>query len=87
MAYNPWKITKDIIDDGEANGVKSADWEDNVECNDFTVIEFRLLDDDKNVYFEGLMRLHDFEPLDDFGRGWGCTELQYINEHGSWDTL
>lgn len=48
------------------------------------VHEFRLLDDDKNPYFEGVcVGLDDadgdqaFAPLDVIGEGYGCTEMQY----------
>lgn len=51
--------------------------------------QFRLLDDDGNVYFHG--RSGDdssFEPLDYAGPRWGCTEIQYRNEEtGAWDSL
>lgn len=53
---------------------------------------FRLLDDDKYLYFEGIYNgLKEsgdkaFEPLDDFGGSYGCTELQYF-ENGNWKTL
>lgn len=41
--------------------------------------KFRLLDGDKNVYFEGLASRNDsFKPLDFFGNEFGCTELQYF---------
>lgn len=86
MSYNPWKITKDIIEDGKAIGTTSSCWEDNIECNDYTKIKFRLLDDDSNVYLEGVMRVMDFQPLDDFGISYGCTEIQYM-ENGCWKTL
>ena len=49
-------------------------------------IRFLLLDDDGKVYFSGRMATADFEPLDDFGRGFGCTELRY-NEKGEWKVL
>ena len=52
----------------------------------------RLLDDDGNVYFEGISQdIYEagdtaFAPLDDFGPWHGVTELQYF-EAGSWNTL
>ena len=57
--------------------------------------KFRLLDDDGNVYFEGRIIIkgddigggeEDFMPLDGFGEGFGCTEIQYL-ENGEWETL
>ena len=58
-------------------------------------VAFRLLDDDGNVYFTGLLEREAFdnapdyvafEPLDAFGAAYGCTELQY-KENGHWRTL
>lgn len=49
---------------------------------------FRLLDDDRNVYYEG--RSDDassFEPLECFGApNAGCTTIQY-RERGRWTDL
>lgn len=56
---------------------------------------FRLLDDDGDVYFAGLLDGKAFEnapgdaafePLDSFGAAYGCTELQY-KQTGVWKTL
>ena len=51
---------------------------------------FRLLDDDGNVYYEGVISGPDvtgFEPLDDYGGpNAGCTEVQF-HEDGKWVTL
>jgi hypothetical protein len=56
---------------------------------------FRLLDDDGEVYFTGILERHAFEsasedlafePLDAFGAAYGCTELQY-KDNGHWKTL
>ncbi|AOM14603.1 MULTISPECIES: hypothetical protein [Bacillus cereus group] len=39
---------------------------------------FRVLDDDKNVYFSGVSDDDsDFSPLDDYQYAYGCTEIQY----------
>jgi hypothetical protein len=55
---------------------------------------FRLLDDDKCTYFLGYSKNHPegnhadvvFEPLDEYGINYGCTEIQYkIN--GKWTTI
>lgn len=49
--------------------------------------KFRLLDDDKNVYFEGLATKNDsFDPLDFLGSEFGCTDLQYL-ENGKFVSL
>lgn len=40
---------------------------------------FRLLDGDKNIYFEGVATRNDsFDPLDFFGNEFGCTDLQFL---------
>lgn len=53
--------------------------------------EFRMLDDDGELYYEGLIvgDYDGFEPLDDFGApNAGCTTIQYKNEvSGKWEDL
>jgi len=40
---------------------------------------FRLLNGDRNIYFEGLAnRKNSFDPLDFLGREHGGTDLQYL---------
>ena len=50
-------------------------------------LKFRLKDDDGQVYFEGYMVPNQserlFEPLDEFGEGYGCTSIE-IRELGKW---
>lgn len=54
--------------------------------------KFRLLDDDGEIYFEGLCgdlntdADNAFDPLDCLGVDYGCTTLQYL-ENGEWETL
>lgn len=54
--------------------------------------KFRLLDDDGEIYFEGLCgdlntdADNAFDPLDSLGEAYGCTTLQYL-ENGEWETL
>lgn len=49
--------------------------------------KFRLLDGDRNIFFEGLSTRNDsFEPLDFFGSEFGCTDLQYF-ENGKFVSL
>lgn len=49
--------------------------------------KFRLLDGDRNIYFEGLATRNDFfEPLDFLGSEFGCTDLQYF-EHEKFVSL
>lgn len=53
--------------------------------------KFRLLDDDKIVYFNGFSddstSESAFDPLDMYGAEYGCTEIQYLNNRGQWETL
>ena len=54
--------------------------------------EFRLLDDDGNLMARGLYVGDDgediFSPLDDYAEAmWGCTQIQYKNKHGEWETI
>lgn len=53
--------------------------------------KFRLLDDDKIVYFIGFSddctSEKAFDPLDMYGEAYGCTEIQYLNQEGQWETL
>jgi hypothetical protein len=49
--------------------------------------KFRLLDGDRNIYFEGLATKNDsFEPLDFLGSEFGCTDLQFF-ENGKFVSL
>ncbi len=47
--------------------------------------KFRMLDDDREVYYEGRSDNYaGFGPLDDFGMpNAGCTIIQYM-ENGAW---
>lgn len=52
--------------------------------------EFKMFDDDKNLYFEGRISgdYEGFEPLDDFGMpDSGCTSIWYRQGDGSWEPL
>lgn len=84
---NKWYITKTFItnDDHEI-----PEDRENPHPDEFT-LQFRLLDDDKNVYFEGWMAPTEwgdelFEPLDFYGIDYGCTEIQ-IKRDGEWETV
>jgi hypothetical protein len=102
-----WRITKNIIDAEELEHLmgtedqvqavlpKSSDFVEEEFANQPTM-EFRLRDDDEEVYFEGLIWKTDilnspedvaFAPLDHLGYGYGCTDLQYRDKHGKWVTL
>lgn len=57
-------------------------------------VPFRLLDDDRNLCFEGVYRGPDneamFSPIDDFGEYVaGCTIIQYADDTtpGAWTDL
>jgi len=84
-----WKITKDLIDDSKNVGTSSCN------CDEAKASllkhRFRLLDDDGEVYYEGVSDDCDsqraFAPLDDFGEGKaGCTEIRYLRD-GRWNRL
>lgn len=51
--------------------------------------KFRMLDDDGVVYCYGEASNDvDFEPLDDLGEAYGCTDIQYKNqETGEYESL
>lgn len=51
--------------------------------------DFRLLDDDGEVYAYGKSTTDDsFAPLDKYGDWYGCTEIQYKNKTtGKYETL
>jgi hypothetical protein len=52
--------------------------------------QFRLLDDDGEIYYQGRSDDRDseeaFEPLDWARDHAGCTEIQYLRD-GCWETL
>jgi hypothetical protein len=84
-----WTITSDLLDDGEKVGMCSCNF------NEAKVAllkhRFRLVDDDGEVYYEGVSDDRDsqraFAPLDDFGRGYaGCTEIHYLT-NDAWRQL
>jgi len=44
--------------------------------------KFRLYDGDGILYFEGISKVNQtFEPLDDFGEAYGCTEIRYLEKN------
>ena len=57
--------------------------------------KFKLLDDDGDLYFEGELKCDSetdgseelFLPLDTIGASYGCTEIQYTNDNGDYETL
>ena len=84
-----WTITNDLVDDGKKVGTASVNYD---EANAALLKHrFRLLDDDGEIYYEGLSDDSDsqraFAPLDDFGKGYaGCAEIHYFTD-GAWRQL
>jgi len=80
-----WIITEDKTGcDPDRTGAASVDHDQAAKLS----YRFRLLDDDGEIYYEGLSdNDSDFSPLDDFGEpDAGCTEIQYFNA-GIWEVL
>jgi hypothetical protein len=91
-----WKITKDNVDNGLSVGRTSSDFNEtkwNEQKKNGEVTKFRLLDDDGEIYFYGEYdglngsETKAFAPLDQWGAAFGCTELQFRNEEGEYETL
>ena len=88
-----WKLTENKIEE-TGKLYRSHDFNEEV-FNGQPSTKFRLLDDDKEVYFVGLIldsalngcEEEAFAPLDSpLGTGFGCTEMQYRKD-GKWETL
>ena len=84
-----WAITNDLVDDGQQVGTASCNFDETKAA--LLKHRFRLLDDNGEVYYEGLSDNCDsqraFAPLDDFGKGYaGCTEIHYFTE-SAWRRL
>lgn len=74
------KWTKHITDDGK----------DKVVCPKPKGLDhkFRLLDDDGVIYAYGYSNNDSsFAPLDCYEGAYGCTEIQYRNKEGVYETL
>lgn len=81
-----WTITNDLIHEGNKVGTGSCNYDEAKAA--LLQHRFRLLDDDGEIYYEGLSDDCDseraFAPLDDFGKGYaGCTEIHYLTD-GAW---
>lgn len=94
MSKYGWKITKDLINDGEDNGMYgpgniSQDWKTKLDNNQGE--RQRLYDDDDELYYEALLigNTEGFEVLDDFAMpNAGCTYVRYYNpKTKTWDYL
>ena len=82
-------ITNDLVDDGKKVGTASRNYDEAKAA--LLKHRFRLLDDDGEIYYEGVSddcdSLRAFAPLDDFGKGYaGCTEIRYFTD-GVWRQL
>lgn len=77
-----WTITSDLVDAGKKVGTSSCNFDESKSA--LLKHRFRLVDDDGEIYYEGLSDDCDsqsaFAPLDDFGEGYaGCTEINYFD--------
>ncbi len=83
-----WLVAKNLTGDGKP--VEQHIHSDNWHCGDEALkshLRFRLLDGDGNIYFEGVASVgEEFQPLDDFGREYGCTQIDYLEE-ANWKEL
>jgi hypothetical protein len=83
---NHWVITKEWIDDKRAVGLTNTKKAAIMQLSEFPY-QFRMYDDDGNLYYEGRMTELDFGPLDDYGMpNAGCTELWHLND-GKWEMM
>ena len=73
MAYR-WEITTDLIDDNLVGVKGPSGCDEKITENK---AQFRLIDDDGEVYCRGFIYgdYEGFEPLDDFGRSLGCAMI------------
>lgn len=82
-----WVITQDVISEGESTAVGRGNHKGPMVALPF---EFRLKDDDDNVYYYGRANECDseeaFEPLDWAMNDSGCTSIEYKLESG-WEQL
>jgi hypothetical protein len=83
MKFKITHIAPLLLDDFPIGFIKNQ----NAENSNKFRHKFRLLDGDKNIYFEGLaIRNDSFEPLDFLGSEYGCTDIQYF-ENGKFVSL
>ena len=91
MTY-AWIITKDKInsDDVGTIGPASINTELEKSLKAGTGTEFKMFDDDGELYYEGKIvgDFDGFEPLDDFGEGYaGCTAIAYKNKNNVFEII
>lgn len=88
-----WLITRDLVSNEEDRGtIGPRGCPHTSEEITATGIPFRMLDDDGEVYYQGLYVGPDdetlFAPLDDFGMpNAGAVVIQYRNAAGEWEAL
>jgi hypothetical protein len=88
-----WTITRDVLyEKEEAPDYKSEVGVFGGNCKKDREIDrwaFRMLDDDGEVYYYGVSdQGESFAPLWHFGTpNAGCTEIQYKQPDGRWETL
>ena len=86
-----WIITKDLLYDGDTIKENKIGF-GNVKSADGLTYQFRLRDDDKELYYEGLCNGWEFDgeqvfaPLDWAEWYAGATVLEYL-EDGTWKQL
>ena len=88
-----WIITRDHVNNGasvDVSGPRGTSAADFVNARKEGEV-FRLLDDDGIAYLRGKIwegpEASGFEPLDDYGRAFGCTSIEYAGADGLWNTL
>jgi len=87
-----WIIDKDRIGNGISVGIAGpADISEQLfnKLKSNVGDKFRMLDDDKNIYYEGRIigNYNGFEPLDDFGQpNDGCVVIEYM-KNSKWAPL
>ncbi len=55
--------------------------------NDKMIYPFRLFDGDNILYFEGVSTVQSsFEPLDNFGWEYGCTDIKFL-KNNVWESI
>jgi len=93
MSTYSWMITRDFVDEGKSLGVMGprgvALTAEQIKAQGKA---FRMLSDDREVYYHGLYVGPDdetlFAPLEDYGTpNSGCTIIEYKNAAGRWEVL
>jgi len=85
---NHWIV---LVDNTESNNesveIKSCQYPEELKYENLPV-QFRMYDDDGNLYYSGRMKIEDFDPLDDYGMpNAGCTYLKYRRGNKAWEHL